>query len=81
MKLFFKQYRITLIGLFIGASLGLLYWAKVGCSSGSCMITSHPINSSIYGAVLGAMIADTFRTKKKIITDPTIHENEQNFNY
>ncbi len=46
----------TIIGLVIGGGLGFLYYKKVGCPSGSCPITSNPYSSTIYGAVLGAMI-------------------------
>ena len=28
-----------------------------GCASGACPLTRHPVISSIYGAVLGALLA------------------------
>jgi hypothetical protein len=30
----------------------------VGCSSGTCMITSKPFNSTIYGAIMGYLLFD-----------------------
>ncbi len=46
-----------LIGTVIGAGLGFLYYKFVGCSSGACPITSSPIISSLYGAVMGMLIS------------------------
>lgn len=49
------------IGAAIGGGLGFAYYKFIGCSSGACPLTSHPVVSSIYGAVLGALIATSFR--------------------
>jgi hypothetical protein len=48
------------IGAVLGGGLGFGYYKCVGCSSGTCPLTSHPVISSIYGAVLGALIATSF---------------------
>ncbi|MDD4293760.1 MAG: DUF6132 family protein, partial [Bacteroidales bacterium] len=37
----------------------------IGCESGSCPITSSPLNSSIYGALLGALLLSMFKKSKK----------------
>jgi hypothetical protein len=42
---------------------GFLYWKFVGCSNGTCMITSKPINSSLYGALMGFLVAGIFKKK------------------
>ncbi len=65
MKLFFKQNKLILIGSIIGAISGFLYWFIIGCSSGSCAITSKPLNSIIYFAVLGGLIFSIFQKDKK----------------
>ena len=52
------------IGIGIGATAGYLYWYFVGCSSGTCAITSSPINSSVYGALMGGLLLNTFTPKK-----------------
>ncbi|MBL7963837.1 MAG: hypothetical protein JNM31_08325 [Flavobacteriales bacterium] len=59
----FKGPGIWLIGLGIvlGAVAGWLYWSHVGCSTGSCAITSNPVGSTLYGALLGGLLVDTFR--------------------
>ena len=45
-----------LAGVLIGGLLGFLYYKFIGCSSGSCPITSNPMNSTLYGAVMGLLI-------------------------
>ena len=65
MKNLIKKYRFELIGVFIGATLGWLYWYFIGCSSGTCAITSSPVNSSIYGAIMGALLSGTFKKETK----------------
>ncbi len=46
-----------------GMILGYAYYHFIGCSSGSCPITSNPYISTIYGGLAGALIA--FPSKKK----------------
>ena len=46
------------IGLVLGAIAGYLYYYYLGCASGSCAITSKPLNSTIYGSVMGALALD-----------------------
>jgi hypothetical protein len=57
MTLFFQKYKRDLIGITLGAAAGFLYWKFVGCSNGTCMITSKPINSTLYGALMGFLVA------------------------
>ncbi len=40
-----------------GALVGLLYYRLVGCRSGACPITGNPYVSTLYGAVLGFLLA------------------------
>jgi len=64
MTLFFQKYKRDLIGITLGAVAGFLYWKFVGCSSGTCMITSKPINSTLYVAVMGFLVAGIFKKEK-----------------
>jgi len=64
MTLFFQKYKRDLIGITLGAVAGFLYWKFVGCSSGTCMITSKPINSTLFGAVMGFLVAGIFKKQK-----------------
>jgi urea transporter len=40
-------------GIALGAGIGFLYYYFIGCTSGSCPLTSKPFNSMLIGAVLG----------------------------
>jgi F0F1-type ATP synthase assembly protein I len=64
MKKYVKLYLVTIIGVIVGSVSGYLYWRFVGCSSGTCAITSSPINSTLYGALLGWTLFSMFETKK-----------------
>jgi hypothetical protein len=46
-----------IIGAAIGGALGFLYYKLVGCSTGTCPITSKPLNSVLYGAVMGLLLS------------------------
>lgn len=54
------------MGVAIGAVAGWCYWYFVGCASGTCPITSKPINSSLYGALMGYLLFSMFKTNKKV---------------
>ncbi len=47
----------AIIGIVIGAALGFAYYKFIGCSTGACPITSNPLSSSLYGAVLGLLMS------------------------
>lgn len=51
---------ITGIGIVFGAIAGYLYYYYVGCTSGTCAITSKPLNSTLYGALMGGLIFNIF---------------------
>ncbi len=51
-----KKFLIPILGVILGATIGYFYWQQIGCSSGTCMITSKPLNSTIYGAVVGYLV-------------------------
>ena len=59
-----KRYWIQLLGGAIGALGGYLYWHFVGCSSGTCPITSSPTWSIIFGTLIGISLSGMF-TKKE----------------
>lgn len=61
MTSFLKTYRLTFAGLLLGAIGGFLYWKWVGCAGGTCAITSRPLNSTLYGAVMGSLFFNLFK--------------------
>lgn len=54
-------------GILLGASIGLiagyLYWREVGCISGTCPITSSPLNSTLYGGMMGGLAGNILQKK------------------
>ncbi len=58
---FLKKQKLMLIAVAAGAVLGYLYYHFVGCASGACAITSHPANSTLYGAIMGGLFLKTFK--------------------
>lgn len=62
-KKIIQKNKVILFGALLGAVAGFLYWKFIGCKSGTCMITSHPVNSSIYGAIMGGLIFSLFEKK------------------
>jgi len=61
---FLSNNKLTIIGLLIGALGGYLYFYFVGCASGTCAITSKPINSTLYGAMMGGLFLNIFKKEK-----------------
>lgn len=58
---FINSNKLTIIGVVIGAICGYLYYHYVGCASGTCPITSKPLNSTLYGAVMGSLFFNIFK--------------------
>ena len=52
-----------IIGVFIGAIAGLAYWHFIGCASGTCAITSVWYRSTLYGAMMGALLGHSVKEK------------------
>ena len=69
---FINKYKLTFIGIAVGAIGGYLYYHFVGCASGTCAITSNPLNSTLYGAIMGGLLVNTF---KKDGSKTNINEN------
>jgi len=53
---FMKKRWAYLIGGIVGGIGGYLYWYYIGCSSGTCPITSSPLMSTIWGVLLGSLL-------------------------
>jgi len=61
---FILQHKLTFIGILVGTIAGYAYYHYVGCSSGTCAITSQPLNSSAYGALMGGLLFNNFKKDK-----------------
>ncbi|SNV46458.1 Uncharacterised protein [Chryseobacterium taklimakanense] len=65
MKEFITQYKLSIAGVMIGAILGYAYYYFIGCTTGSCAITSKPVNSTVYGSVMAYLLFSVFEKSKK----------------
>lgn len=64
---FIKNQKLVFIGAAIGAIVGFLYWKEIGCLSGTCTIQSVWYKMTLYGTVMGALLASIAKdyVKKK----------------
>ncbi len=58
---------LYIAGVAVGALAGFLYWNYVGCASGTCMITSKPVNSTAYGALMGGLLFGIFKKENRTV--------------
>lgn len=61
---FILKHKLTLVGVMIGAIAGYLYYHFIGCASGTCAITSKPLNSTLYGAMMGGLLLNMMEQEK-----------------
>ena len=66
MKKFIKNNRIYILGAVMGAIGGFFYWKEIGCSSGTCIITSSPVRSTMYFALMGSLFFGIFKKEKHV---------------
>jgi hypothetical protein len=59
-----KTNLLVISGVAAGAIAGYLYWKLRGCPTGTCPITSTWGGSTLYGALLGALIFSLFKKEK-----------------
>lgn len=55
----------TAIGAVFGGIAGFLYWKFIGCNSGSCPITSNPVQSVLLFGVMGGFLVKDQKKKKE----------------
>lgn len=71
MKKLLKKSVWYLPGVVFGAIGGYFYWKYFGCN-GTCLITSSPVRSILYFAVMGAIVNSMFQSnRKKATKDPS----------
>ena len=61
--IFLRKHRLTILGGIIGGVAGFSYYHFVGCTSGTCPITSSPIMSTLWGILLGGLFLNNFEKK------------------
>ena len=60
-----KNLILTVSGIIIGLMAGYAYYYYVGCDSGTCAITSKPLNSTLYGGLMGGLFFNLFVKERK----------------
>lgn len=65
MRKFLTENKLYWAGGILGAFGGYLYWSWDGCASGSCAITANPLNSTLYGTLMGALTLGLFKKDEK----------------
>ncbi len=70
---FIRKYQLIIIGAAAGGITGYLYYAFIGCASGTCAITSSPVNSTVYGILMGGLIFSLFKRSE---TNSSTHEKQ-----
>ncbi len=64
-KILLLKYKWKVAGIFLGLLAGFAYWYFIGCTSGTCPIQSHWQSSSLYGALIGLVLAPGSSKPKK----------------
>ncbi|HPB06514.1 MAG: hypothetical protein GXX78_05505 [Bacteroidales bacterium] len=65
MQNFISTYKQYILGIAIGGIAGFLYWRFVGCNSGTCPITSTWHNTTLYGMLMGILIASPSKKRQE----------------
>lgn len=60
-----KKYWKLLLGVCIGAVGGFSYYYFIGCNGGTCPLTSKPLPSTAWGALIGLVWAFPEKIKEK----------------
>ena len=72
-KIFLLKRALPVLG---GAVLGYAYYYFIGCTGGTCPITSNPYISTVYGAIAGLILSMPGKKKK----DAAVNDEEPNGN-
>lgn len=63
-KSFILKNKLMLLGVLLGGIAGYLYYHFIGCVTGTCAITSKPLNSTVYFAVMGGLAFSMLKREK-----------------
>ena len=54
---------MIITGVLLGAMGGYAYYHFIGCTSGTCPISSKPVNSTLYFGLMGGLFMSIFKKK------------------
>lgn len=49
------------IGGVVGGGLGFAWHKLVGCPGGTCPLTANPVVATLFGMIVGLLLASSFR--------------------
>jgi hypothetical protein len=55
--------RLVLTGVLLGGIVGYAYYHFIGCTNGTCLISSKPLNSTLYFGMMGGLFMSIFNKK------------------
>lgn len=61
MKKWMLNNKLILTGVVLGGFIGYGYYHFIGCASGTCMISSKPLNSTLYFGLMGGLFMSIFK--------------------
>ena len=67
MKKWLHKNFLSIIVSIIGGIAGYIYYKQVGCSNGTCMISSNPYISTVYFSIVGGFLFSNFKRKENSI--------------
>ena len=65
MKKKLKKWMRPILFTLGGVMVGYLYYRFVGCSTGSCAITSSPVNAMIYMGLIGFLLSVIYGKRRR----------------
>jgi len=65
MRNFISTYKLYILGILLGGIAGYLYWRFIGCNSGTCPITSKWYTTTLYGMLMGILIASPSKKRQE----------------
>lgn len=71
-----SSHGLTALGALVGAVAGFIYYQQVGCTSEGCFISSHPLVTMGYGAMVFGLAASGWKKPRTPKTDGQDQETE-----
>jgi phage shock protein E len=61
MKGWISENKGIVFGVIFGAVAGYAYYHFIGCNNGQCLISSKPLNSTLYFGLMGGLLLSIFK--------------------
>ena len=60
MKNWMLKNKLIVIGIVLGGIGGYAWYHFIGCANGTCLISSKPLNSTLYFGLIGGLFMSIF---------------------